>query len=83
MTILKHLRIQKKLTQKELSKMIGIKVRHYHNVESGKSFLSQQKLNKLEDVFKLPQRVLFSECKEDIPEYLDVFTNDIFGTDYL
>lgn len=81
MTILKKLRLEKNLTKKEVSNLIGIKVRHYHNVENGKSFLSQQKLNQLEDLFKLPQRILFSERVKDIPEYLNVFTIEIFGTD--
>lgn len=79
--LLKQVRINQGLTQQDVAQAIGAKVRHYQYVEAGESFLSQNKLNKLEDVFKLPQRILLAQSIEEVPEYYRNFIPKIFGTD--
>lgn len=69
MTQLKNLRAKKGFTQKEVANLIDIKIRHYQNVEKGNSFLTQEKLNKLEDIFQIPQRVLLAKKVEEIPSF--------------
>ncbi|HLQ83128.1 MAG TPA: helix-turn-helix transcriptional regulator [Pseudogracilibacillus sp.] len=75
--LLKKIRLSKKLTQKEVAEKIGLQIRQYQYVESGQSFLSQEKMNKLEDLFQLPQRVLFSDSKENIPDIYKEFVSEL------
>lgn len=77
MTVLKTVRKKKRLTQEFVASQVGIKVRHYQNVESGESFLSQDKLNLLEDLFELPQRVLLAKRVEEVPRYYQSFIDSI------
>lgn len=71
--LLKKIRITKGLTQKEVASFIGVKTRHYQYVEAGTSFLSQEGLNKLEDLFQLPQRVLLAKSIEEVPDFYQEF----------
>lgn len=80
MTNLRIIRLKNNLTQNEVAKILGIKIRHYQNVENGTSFLTQKKLNKLEDLFGLPQRVLLAKTVEEVPEYYHAI---IHGTENL
>jgi len=68
-TNLKKVRLQRKLKQSDVAIIVGISIRHYQRIESGKSFLTQEKLNKLEDLFEIPQRVLLAKNVEEIPKY--------------
>lgn len=79
--LLKEIRKSRNLTQKEVATSLGIKVRHYQYVESGESFLTQKRLNKLEDMFELPQRILLAKSFEEIPIFYQAFIQSKFGTD--
>lgn len=61
------------MTQREVAECIGVKLRHYQNVEAGESFLTQDKLNTLEDLFELPQRVLLAKNVKEIPDYYEYY----------
>ncbi|MCT6922777.1 helix-turn-helix transcriptional regulator [Metasolibacillus sp.] len=78
MLLLKKLRVKQGLTQSDVAQFIGISTRQYQRVEAGKAFLSQSNLNKLEDMFRLPQRVLLAKNVAEIPEYYHVY---ILGTE--
>lgn len=70
---LKKHRLKKGLTQAQIAALLGISVRQYQRVEAGESFLTQEKLNKLEDLFQTPQRVLLAKNVEEIPSYYHDF----------
>ncbi|WP_079707674.1 helix-turn-helix domain-containing protein [Paraliobacillus ryukyuensis] len=71
--LLKQFRNKLKLTQSDVAEKLNITTRHYQRIESGEGFLRQKKLNRLEDIFQTPQRVLFSATVDDVPEYLNIF----------
>lgn len=67
--LLKKIRLKRGLTQAQVSDQLEISTRQYQRVEAGESFLTQEKLNKLEDLFGLPQRVLLAKNIEEIPDF--------------
>lgn len=67
--LLKLFRLKRGFKQAEIAQSIGISVRQYQRVEVGSSFLTQEKLNKLEDIFQIPQRVLLAKNIEEIPSF--------------
>lgn len=71
--LLKEFRKQKKLTQTEVAKMIGVALRQYQDIESGRSFTTQKVLNALEDLFERPQRVLLAKTAEEVPNYMKTY----------
>lgn len=71
--LLKQQRLKKGYRQEDVAKILNISVRQYQRIESGKSFLTQEKLNKLEDLFQTPQRVLLAKNVEEIPSYYHDF----------
>lgn len=68
-TNLKRTRLKKGYKQAEIAELLGISVRQYQRVEAGTAFLAQEKLNKLEDTFQIPQRVLLAKNVEEIPNF--------------
>jgi len=68
-TILKKLRLIRGFTQAEIAQIICVSLRQYQRIEGGKSFITQEKLNRLEDTFQIPQRVLLAKNIEEIPSY--------------
>jgi len=56
--------------------LLNISVRQYQRIESGRSFVSQEILNKLEDLFMLPQRVLLAKNIEEVPEFIKKLLNN-------
>lgn len=75
--MLKKIRASKGLTQSYVASKIGVKLRHYQYVEAGMSFLSKDKLNKLEDLFELPQRVLLAKSIEEVPDFYKPYLEKI------
>jgi len=74
--LLKQIRLQKELTQSQVANILDITIRHYQHIESGDRKPSYKKLNKLEDIFGLPQRVLLARSVEEVPEiYKDFIKN--------
>lgn len=71
--LLKQFRLNKNLTQSEIAEKLQISVRQYQRIESGKSFPNESALGKLEDLFKVPHRVLLAKSKDEIPDYLKNF----------
>ncbi|GAF66466.1 putative transcriptional regulator [Bacillus sp. TS-2] len=71
--LLKVFRKKMDYTQEDVAKILKISTRHYQNVEAGKGFLRQEKLNALEDLFRVPQRVLLAKSKKEVPDYLQEF----------
>ncbi|PKR83061.1 XRE family transcriptional regulator [Heyndrickxia camelliae] len=71
--LLKEIRKKNNLTQYEVSQMLNLTLRQYQRIEKGESFLAQDKLNTLEDIFKTPQRVLLAKSYEEVPEFLKNF----------
>lgn len=72
-TFLKKIRLQNGLKQADVAIKLGISKRQYQRIESGTSFVNQEKLNKLEDLFELPQRVLLAKSVEEIPDFYKEF----------
>ncbi|MGG3882009.1 helix-turn-helix domain-containing protein [Bacillus smithii] len=75
MTYLKKIRENLNFTQEDVAQAIGTTIRQYQRIEAGLSFCNQEKLNKLEDFFQLPQRILFARNYEEIPSYYRKFLN--------
>jgi len=75
--MLKKIRTIKGLTQSYVASKIGVKLRHYQYVEAGMSFLSKDKLNKLEDLFELPQRVLLAKSIEEVPDFYKPYLEEL------
>lgn len=71
--VIKQMRIRKGYRQVDVADALGISVRHYQRIEAGKAFPSEMIINKLEDFFQLPQRVLLSDLTElmSLPSYYD------------
>lgn len=68
--LLQEHRQQKKLSQSEVAKKIGVSTRYYRSVELGNAFPRQKVLNALEDLFEKPQRVLLAKNAEEVPNYM-------------
>lgn len=68
--LIKKCRKQKKLTQSQVAEIVGVTLRQYQGIESGKSFTTQKVLNALEDLFEKPQRVLLAKNAEEVPNYM-------------
>ena len=68
-TYLKKIRENLNFTQEDVAQAIGTTIRQYQRIEAGLSFCNREKLNKLEDFFQLPQRILFARNYEEIPSY--------------
>lgn len=81
-TYLKQFRLKKGLTQADVAKQIGISVRQYQRVENGESFLTKDKLNKLEDLFGIPQRVLLAKDVKEIPDFYQHYFS-FLSTDFV
>lgn len=71
--LLKIFRQDSHLTQHEVAETLKISVRQYQRIESGRSFPSEFGLGKLEDLFKVPHRVLFAKSVDEIPDFLSDF----------
>lgn len=71
--LLKHFRYKKHLTQQQVADKLQLTVRQYQRIESGKSFPRESKIAILEDLFEAPQRVLFANSIEDVPDFLRCF----------
>lgn len=71
--LLKIYRNKKHLRQSDVAKKLQISVRQYQRIESGRSFPREPTLDKLEDLFKAPHRVLFAKSVEDVPDFLKCF----------
>lgn len=71
--VIKQMRNKKGYRQVDVADALDISVRHYQRIEAGKAFPSEMIINKLEDFFQLPQRVLFRNLNElcDLPSYYD------------
>lgn len=67
--LLKKYRQDKKWTQAQVALMLGVTERFYRSIEAGDRRPSYDNLNKLEDLFGLPQRVLLAKSIEEIPDY--------------
>lgn len=78
---LRKARLHRHLTQFDIASHLGITTRQYQRIEAGQAFLTHQRLNKLEDLYNLPQRVLFARYLSDIPEYQRYLVSNFFGTD--
>lgn len=76
--LLKTFREKKHLTQKEVAEKIGISLRHYQRIESGQYFLRKEKLQLLEDIFKVPHRVLLAKSVEEVPDFLKNYLFRLF-----
>ncbi|ENZ7231694.1 helix-turn-helix domain-containing protein [Enterococcus sp. C76] len=70
MVLIKNYRKQKKLTQSQVAETVGVTLRQYQDIESGKSFTTKKVLNALEDLFEKPQRVLLAKHAEEVPNYM-------------
>lgn len=81
-TLLKQQRLKKGYRQEDVARLLNISTRQYQRIESGKSFLTQEKLNKLEDLFQTPQRVLLAKNVEEIPSYYHDFLYSTGTEDY-
>ena len=68
--LIKKYRKQKKLTQSQVAETVGVTLRQYQDIESGKSFTTKKVLNALEDLFEKPQRVLLAKRAEEVPNYM-------------
>ncbi|HHK0762275.1 TPA: helix-turn-helix domain-containing protein [Enterococcus hirae] len=68
--LIKNYRKQKKLTQSQVAETVGVTLRQYQDIESGKSFTTKKVLNALEDLFEKPQRVLLAKRAEEVPNYM-------------
>jgi len=79
--LLKKYRLKNGWTQSQVATMLGVSERYYRSIEAGDRKLSYKRLIILEDIFKLPQRILFAESIEEVPEYYRDFIPHIFGTD--
>ncbi len=55
---LKEARQKADMTQKQVAKMLGIKIRAYQNIESGTALGKITQWDMLEDLFSIPQRKL-------------------------
>jgi len=64
--ILKQIREQRGWTH---AQKLGVSKRFYQNIEAGDRRPSYEKLNQLEDLFEIPQRVLLAKNVEEIPNY--------------
>lgn len=62
---LRNLRLQKKYTQTEIAKLIGISQRHYSDIERGKSDPSWAVAQRFEQLFNIPAGELLAESGED------------------
>lgn len=71
--LLKIFRRNKRLTQAEVAEKLQISVRQYQRIESGKSFPREHTLELLEDLFKVPHRVLLARSVEEVPDFLKCF----------
>jgi transcriptional regulator with XRE-family HTH domain len=71
--LLKLFRKDKRLTQREVAEKLQISVRQYQRIESGDSFPRESTIVILEDLFKVPHRVLFAKSIDDVPNFLKTF----------
>lgn len=71
--LIKKYRKQKKLTQSQVAETVGVTLRQYQDIESGKSFTTKKVLNALEDLFEKPQRVLLAKRAEEVPNYMEQY----------
>ena len=55
---LKDARNKANMTQKDVADYLGLKIRSYQDIEYGKTLGSIKHWDKLEDLFKVPQRWL-------------------------
>lgn len=69
LNFLKLIRFEYGMTQSDVAKTLNLSVRQYRRIESGKSFPNRENLNKLEDLFQLPQRVLLAKSIEEVPDF--------------
>lgn len=69
LNFLKLIRLEYGMTQSDVAKTLNLSVRQYRRIESGKSFPNRENLNKLEDLFQLPQRVLLAKSIEEVPDF--------------
>lgn len=69
--ILKLVRKKKGYRQVDLAEILSISVRHYQRIEAGVTFPNESTINNLEDLFQLPQRVLFLNITdvEKLPDF--------------
>ena len=67
--ILKKIRCSKGLTQSQVAKLLGVSERFYRSIEASDRKPSYKNLNKLEDLFQLPQRVLLAKSIEEVPDF--------------
>lgn len=90
MNRLKELRQEKKLSQKELAKKIGVHYRTLQNWENGESQIKPDKAQALADYFGIPVGYLLGYEKADTIEnilkeaedYLGLTEADLFSQDY-
>lgn len=71
--ILKNIRKQRGWTQSQVASKLNISKRFYQSIEAGDRKPSYKKINKLEDLFELPQRVLLAKSVEEIPDFYKEF----------
>ncbi len=55
---LRSIRLELGMTRREVAAKIGVTVRQYGNIETGKRNPSKKVIDQLEDLFGIPQRVL-------------------------
>ena len=75
--ILKKIRYSKGLTQSQVAKTLGVSERFYRSIEAGDRKPSYKNLNKLEDLFKLPQRVLLAKSIEEVPDFYKPYLEEL------
>lgn len=75
--LLKQYRQQRKLTQREVAKKIGVNIRQYQKIEAGEAFGTQRVINSLEDLFKTPQRILLAKNVEEVPGYFKKYLSKL------
>lgn len=75
--LLKKFRQKNCWTQLQVSEMLSVSERFYRSIEAGDRRPSYEKLNKLEDIFQIPQRVLFAKNIEEIPSFYNHYLSTL------
>lgn len=73
MLLLKKYRLKNGWTQSQVAEMLDVSERFYRSIEAGDRRPSYKNLIKLEDLFRLPQRVLLAKDIEEIPDFYQTF----------
>lgn len=67
--LIKKYRKRNGWTQFQVAEMLNVTERFYRSIEAGDRRPSYENLNKLEDLFKLPQRILLAKSIDEVPYF--------------